>query len=239
MIVKTLRIINLVKFRLTLVVPLIFSYLQVEWEVRRGTPRLFTSDSMRSSNCRVPLQDNSSDCGLYLLQYAESFLQVRKRLICSIWTKAFDIKQHCGNVKRNSFNHRIFPKILKLNVEKNLKLRNLRNSFWFLLGTTGRMEVVAIVHFNILKAYATLRIIKWSSLIGSPEPRGALRPPSTFGQLVSAATSATEARGDPQSDNEDASESEWKTVKPPGPKQTLTEPLIHLCNKLFIFLLRC
>ncbi|KAI3366231.1 hypothetical protein L3Q82_010040, partial [Scortum barcoo] len=54
---------------------LLRDYLQVEWEVRRGTPRLFTSDTMRSSNCRVPQQDNSSDCGLYLLQYAESFLQ--------------------------------------------------------------------------------------------------------------------------------------------------------------------
>uniref|UniRef100_A0A8C2ZBQ4 Ubiquitin-like protease family profile domain-containing protein n=1 Tax=Cyclopterus lumpus TaxID=8103 RepID=A0A8C2ZBQ4_CYCLU len=51
------------------------SYLQVEWEVHRGTPRLFTADSVRSSSCRVPQQDNSSDCGLYLLQYAESFLQ--------------------------------------------------------------------------------------------------------------------------------------------------------------------
>ncbi|XP_045906320.1 sentrin-specific protease 7-like isoform X3 [Micropterus dolomieu] len=54
---------------------LVRDYLQVEWEVRRGTPRLFTSDSMRSFSCKVPQQDNSSDCGLYLLQYAESFLQ--------------------------------------------------------------------------------------------------------------------------------------------------------------------
>ncbi|XP_050921777.1 sentrin-specific protease 7b isoform X2 [Lates calcarifer] len=54
---------------------LLRDYLQVEWEVRRRTPRLFTSDNMRSSNCRVPQQDNSSDCGLYLLQYVESFLQ--------------------------------------------------------------------------------------------------------------------------------------------------------------------
>lgn len=60
-----------------------FSYLQVEWEVRRGTPRLFTPDTMRSSNCRVPQQDNSSDCGLYLLQYAESFLQVRTHVWAS------------------------------------------------------------------------------------------------------------------------------------------------------------
>lgn len=54
---------------------LLRDYLQVEWEVRRATPRLFTPDSMRSSSCRVPQQDNSSDCGLYLLQYVESFLQ--------------------------------------------------------------------------------------------------------------------------------------------------------------------
>uniref|UniRef100_A0AAX7UBJ1 Ubiquitin-like protease family profile domain-containing protein n=1 Tax=Astatotilapia calliptera TaxID=8154 RepID=A0AAX7UBJ1_ASTCA len=53
----------------------LFSYLQVEWEVRRKSPRLFTSDTMKSFNCRVPQQDNSSDCGLYLLQYVESFLQ--------------------------------------------------------------------------------------------------------------------------------------------------------------------
>lgn len=64
--------------------PVVLSYLQVEWEVRRGTPRLFTSDSVRSSSCRVPQQDNSSDCGLYLLQYAESFLQVCKRRILNL-----------------------------------------------------------------------------------------------------------------------------------------------------------
>lgn len=62
------------------IIIIVIRYLQVEWEVRRGTPRLFTSDNMKSSNCRVPLQDNSSDCGLYLLQYAESFLQVTTHL---------------------------------------------------------------------------------------------------------------------------------------------------------------
>lgn len=48
---------------------------------------------------------------------------------------------------------------------------------------------------------------KSSSLIGSAESRRALRPPVAFGQLVPAATSATEARGDSESDNEDAPES--------------------------------
>ncbi|XP_047432646.1 sentrin-specific protease 7b isoform X2 [Mugil cephalus] len=53
---------------------LIREYLQVEWEVRRRTSRVFST--MRSCSCRVPRQDNSSDCGVYLLQYVEAFLQV-------------------------------------------------------------------------------------------------------------------------------------------------------------------
>ncbi|XP_077436916.1 sentrin-specific protease 7 isoform X2 [Vanacampus margaritifer] len=50
-------------------------YLQSEWESRRGTTRGFGPDQVKSSHCQVPLQDNSSDCGLYLLQYVESFLK--------------------------------------------------------------------------------------------------------------------------------------------------------------------
>ncbi|KAL0963455.1 hypothetical protein UPYG_G00306600 [Umbra pygmaea] len=54
---------------------LLREYLQSEWEVRRGSVREFSSEQLKGSHCKVPLQDNSSDCGLYLLQYVESFLQ--------------------------------------------------------------------------------------------------------------------------------------------------------------------
>ncbi|XP_056145506.1 sentrin-specific protease 7 [Lampris incognitus] len=54
---------------------LLREYLQSEWEVRRGSVRDFSGERMKSSHCQVPLQDNSSDCGLYLLQYVESFLK--------------------------------------------------------------------------------------------------------------------------------------------------------------------
>ncbi|XP_076603385.1 uncharacterized protein LOC143330586 isoform X2 [Chaetodon auriga] len=54
---------------------LLRDYLESEWEVRRGSSRDFGPDHMQSSHCHVPLQDNSSDCGLYLLQYVESFLK--------------------------------------------------------------------------------------------------------------------------------------------------------------------
>ncbi|XP_068185881.1 sentrin-specific protease 7 isoform X2 [Antennarius striatus] len=54
---------------------LLRDYLESEWEVRRGSSRDFNAEHMQSSHCKVPLQDNSSDCGLYLLQYVESFLK--------------------------------------------------------------------------------------------------------------------------------------------------------------------
>ncbi|KAM4608942.1 uncharacterized protein ACJ7VT_014817 isoform 7-T7 [Polymixia lowei] len=54
---------------------LLREYLQSEWEVRRSSVRDFSVEQMKGSHCRVPLQDNSSDCGLYLLQYVESFLK--------------------------------------------------------------------------------------------------------------------------------------------------------------------
>lgn len=56
-------------------VKILREYLQVEWEVKKGGQRNFTVDTMKGSVPRVPKQDNSSDCGIYLLQYVESFFQ--------------------------------------------------------------------------------------------------------------------------------------------------------------------
>ncbi|KAM6319683.1 sentrin-specific protease 7 isoform 2-T4 [Podargus strigoides] len=50
-------------------------YLEVEWEAKRKTHREFSTSTMIDLCPRVPKQDNSSDCGVYLLQYVESFFQ--------------------------------------------------------------------------------------------------------------------------------------------------------------------
>ncbi|XP_031219944.1 sentrin-specific protease 7 isoform X2 [Mastomys coucha] len=50
-------------------------YLEVEWEVKRKTHREFSKTNMVDFCPKVPKQDNSSDCGVYLLQYVESFFQ--------------------------------------------------------------------------------------------------------------------------------------------------------------------
>lgn len=52
-------------------------YLEVEWEVRKGNQRSFGKDLMKGSSPRVPQQDNFSDCGVYVLQYVESFFEVQ------------------------------------------------------------------------------------------------------------------------------------------------------------------
>ncbi|XP_076129471.1 sentrin-specific protease 6 isoform X1 [Alosa pseudoharengus] len=57
------------------VVKTLREYLEVEWEVRKGTQRSFGKDVMKGSSPRVPQQDNFSDCGVYVLQYVESFFE--------------------------------------------------------------------------------------------------------------------------------------------------------------------
>ncbi|XP_034158023.2 sentrin-specific protease 6 isoform X4 [Pangasianodon hypophthalmus] len=57
------------------VVKTLREYLEVEWEVRKGTQRSFGKDLMKGSSPRVPQQDNFSDCGVYVLQYVESFFE--------------------------------------------------------------------------------------------------------------------------------------------------------------------
>ncbi|NWX19995.1 SENP7 protease, partial [Aegotheles bennettii] len=50
-------------------------YLEMEWQAKRKTHREFNKSTMIDLCPRVPKQDNSSDCGVYLLQYVESFFQ--------------------------------------------------------------------------------------------------------------------------------------------------------------------
>lgn len=57
------------------VVKTLREYLEVEWEVRKGTQRSFGKEVMKGSSPRVPQQDNFSDCGVYVLQYVESFFE--------------------------------------------------------------------------------------------------------------------------------------------------------------------
>nr|XP_033791314.1 sentrin-specific protease 6 isoform X2 [Geotrypetes seraphini] len=57
------------------VVKTLREYLEIEWEVRKGSKRSFSKEFMKGSNPRVPQQNNFSDCGVYILQYVESFFE--------------------------------------------------------------------------------------------------------------------------------------------------------------------
>ncbi|ROT66374.1 hypothetical protein C7M84_015603 [Penaeus vannamei] len=50
-------------------------YLAVEHKIRRGSEKLFNRDTMKGACPRVPQQMNYSDCGIYTLQFAESFFE--------------------------------------------------------------------------------------------------------------------------------------------------------------------
>ncbi|RXN07189.1 dihydropyrimidinase-related 5 [Labeo rohita] len=50
-------------------------YLQEEWKVKMGSEQSFGNGTMNGWSPHVPQQDNFTDCGIYLLQYVESFLK--------------------------------------------------------------------------------------------------------------------------------------------------------------------
>ncbi|XP_036356506.1 sentrin-specific protease 6 isoform X3 [Octopus sinensis] len=60
----------------TNVVKTLREYLQVEWDTRKKTPkRTFDKDFIKGGVPKVPQQNNYSDCGVYVLQYVESFFK--------------------------------------------------------------------------------------------------------------------------------------------------------------------
>jgi Ulp1 family protease len=58
------------------VVATLRDYLRIEYKVKQGKEREFNKDTIKGSTPRVPQQTNFTDCGVYVLQYVESFFQV-------------------------------------------------------------------------------------------------------------------------------------------------------------------
>lgn len=58
------------------VVATLRDYLTVEYKTKMDTERVFDKDTIKGSSCKVPQQNNFTDCGLYVLQYVEQFFNV-------------------------------------------------------------------------------------------------------------------------------------------------------------------
>lgn len=62
------------------VVATLRDYLKIEYKTKIGQERDFSKDTIKGAVPKVPQQNNFTDCGLYVLQYVESFFQVNKLL---------------------------------------------------------------------------------------------------------------------------------------------------------------
>lgn len=58
------------------VVATLRDYLSCEHVAKLGVEKTFTKDTIKGACPKVPQQSNFTDCGLYVLQYVESFFQV-------------------------------------------------------------------------------------------------------------------------------------------------------------------
>lgn len=51
-------------------------YLSCEYVAKTGCEKIFSKDTIKGALLKVPQQSNFTDCGLYVLQYVESFFKV-------------------------------------------------------------------------------------------------------------------------------------------------------------------
>lgn len=62
------------------VVATLRDYLSCEYFAKLGEEQTFSKDTIKGACPKVPQQSNFTDCGLYVLQYVESFFKVSKTL---------------------------------------------------------------------------------------------------------------------------------------------------------------
>jgi len=58
------------------VVATLRDYLKIEYKAKKGIELNFDKNRIRGALPSVPKQNNFTDCGIFMLQYAESFFEV-------------------------------------------------------------------------------------------------------------------------------------------------------------------
>ncbi|XP_026880547.2 sentrin-specific protease 6 [Electrophorus electricus] len=90
------------------VVKVLQEYLEMEWWVKKGSRQSFGKGAMKGWSLQVPQQDNNTDCGLYLLQYVESFITNPPQVFhpavdLSVWFPQEVVKKKREKIKRLIF----------------------------------------------------------------------------------------------------------------------------------------
>jgi hypothetical protein len=105
------------------VVATLRDYLRIEYRVKEGRERDFNKDTIKGSTPKVPQQTNFTDCGVYVLQYVESFFQVTLNKLftvaslcsnhrcysnvqkCCITVTMYDSNPHCHYISAHSYQY--------------------------------------------------------------------------------------------------------------------------------------
>ncbi|XP_017549846.1 sentrin-specific protease 6 isoform X3 [Pygocentrus nattereri] len=91
-----------------MVVKMLQEYLEMEWWVKKGSWQSFTNGAMNGWSLQVPQQHNHTDCGVYLLQYVESFLMSPPQILHSAMDLSDWFPQKLVKKKRKKIKKLIF-----------------------------------------------------------------------------------------------------------------------------------
>lgn len=195
------------------VVATLRDYLACEFLAKMGTEKIFSKDTIKGSNVKVPQQNNFTDCGLYVLQYVESFFKV-----C--------IRKKKKEKTKNVFLITVFLiTILIFDLQSpitdyRLPIKTLKNWFEEIVVTRKREEISKLL-IQISNAWKGERDITLPTLV-FPTQNGKLR--KTEGPETKAIKTEADAK-------KKATETEYKP-EPMDTSDSFTESQKDLRNEL-------
>ena len=97
------------------VVQVLKEYLLVEWSIKRGGAE-YNKQLIKGTVPKVPQQTNYSDCGVFMLQYVESFFEVSLVVIIALVKVLFSIKNVDISPQKHMLRYSLFTRFISLRI---------------------------------------------------------------------------------------------------------------------------
>lgn len=109
-----------------------------------GTEKVFSKDTIKGASLKVPQQSNFTDCGLYVLQYVESFFKVKLSFTLYVYNNKLCFMKYLTKVTQEYIS---FQNPIK---NYTLPIKTLKNWFEEIVVTRKREELSKLL-INLMK----------------------------------------------------------------------------------------
>lgn len=164
------------------VVATLRDYLSCEYQAKMGKENIFSKDTIKGACPKVPQQSNFTDCGLYVLQYVESFFKVKSSTFSFYNCFKFYLKETDD----------IFFLFQDPVVDYTLPIKTLKNWFEEIVVTRKREDIAILLTKMVKKTQGSKSVSL--PIITFPTHEGRMRPQKAENQVEKASKIESEMK---------------------------------------------